>query len=193
MRKKLFAAILIVFLGFSSLSAESKPYKNSRVIAQAAPPQSGTMAMPVNPKQIGVKTIGDYRVVIMAESAKGWYQWENNQLVWSCPASNTNLHLEAELRDIRDNRILPYSDVTMSIYRGKTLIESKQLVFLWAPMGYHYGGNFTIPKSDTYNVKVDFSAPKFARHSKALGNRMNLPGSVTFTNLRLSPMGQTAD
>ncbi|OGH99682.1 MAG: hypothetical protein A2104_05100 [Candidatus Melainabacteria bacterium GWF2_32_7] len=167
-----------------------------RVPGQTLPQSQTQTAMPqMHNVNLGQRVSGDYMIESVAHQASGRYEWQNNQLVWVPAEPNTNIHFEVFLRDARSRTILPYSNVVLGIYdQNNRLVESKPMAFMWHPVtGYHYGNNFTVPATGNYSVRINATPPEFARANKALGNRWCQPVSVTYTNVRLMPMGQLVE
>jgi hypothetical protein len=153
---------------------------------------NSTAASSISPTTFGSQVVGDYRINLQGTPAKGWYEWQNGQLVWVPPATNTNIHLEVPLLEAQcNNRPLPDAKVIANIYnQNNALVDSKPMIMLWSPKDYHYGNNFTIPCAGNYTVRIQVTPPQFARQDINLGKKFSQPACATFTNVKLTPLGQ---
>jgi hypothetical protein len=189
--------ILSLFSGTINMDAFSQttpsPGTTSPAPRTTTPSQTTVAPKVISPpsRTLGEQTVGDYRFRLVASPALGWYEPRNGQLVWVAPVQNTNEHLEVFLTNPIDQKFLPNAGMTLSVYDASNkLVETKPMIMLWSPEGYHYGNNFTVPAAGNYNVRVDMTPPIFARHNKQLGNRFFTSAKVTFQNVALRPEGQ---
>jgi len=195
----LFTLTLLVLINNSACFAKLAPLPNSMlqakniITADSASlkliPIAITMTRP-----LGEQSSGDYRMSLVAQPAKGWYQPVEGKLAWIQPEANTNAHIEVFLLNVLDKKFLPNAGVTLSIYDcNNKLIETKPMIMLWSPDGYHYGNNFTVTTPGNYIVKVDITPPIFARHNKQLGNKFFNTASVVFQKVNLKQEGRIND
>lgn len=189
---KLLLLAVIILAGNNVYSqAQTLPYaKTTQQAVKHLPPET----MPITPsesRKLGEQMTCDYRISLAATPVKGWYAPVNGQLVWITPETTANEHLEVTLVNTIDQKTLPNSGGSLSIYDlNNKLLETKPLIMMWSPEGYHYGNNFIIPGNGNYNVKVDLTPPMFARHNRQIGNRFFNPASVVFQNVKLLQEGQ---
>lgn len=195
----LLTLVLLVLINNSACFARLAPLPNPMlqakniITADSASlkfiPIAITMTRP-----LGEQSSGDYRIRLLTQPAKGWYQPTEGKLTWTPSEANTNAHIEVFLLNALDKKFLPNAGVTLSIFDSNSkLIETKPMIMLWSPDGYHYGNNFTIATPGNYIVKVDITPPMFARHNKQLGNKFFSQTSVTFQKVNLRPEGRVSD
>jgi hypothetical protein len=116
--------------------------------------------------------IGDYQVIVLAEKAEGLWVPTDNGLTWTEP-DKSNAHLEVSVRDAGDGRFVPGLSITASLTpaSGGQALGPQTVPFVWHPVFYHYGLNWTLPNSGDYRVHVHIDPPQFSRHDQVNGKR----------------------
>jgi hypothetical protein len=131
----------------------------------------------------GEKRAGDYIVAYALEKPEGLYLYQGNQLNWTKPTTE-NQHIEISLRDAADNRFVYGATVYLTVLdQDGQEVGRHQQPLLWHPWLPHYGRNWTLPGSGTYDLKVEIEPLTFPRHDKKNGKRYEEPVEVTFEGI----------
>jgi hypothetical protein len=90
-----------------------------------------------------------------------------------------DLHLMTTVWDTRTRTVLPEVGVSVEILREGDLV-GQEVVYpmLSQPMGFHYGGNFTLSGDGTYRVRVSVAGASL-RRTGTLRGRFGTPASAT--------------
>ena len=91
----------------------------------------------------------------------------------------TDLHLMTTVWDPETGTVVPETGVDVEITRDGELV-SQEVVYpmLSQPMGFHYGGNFTLDGDGTYAVRVSVAGTSI-RRTGAFAGRFGDPASAT--------------
>ncbi len=92
---------------------------------------------------------------------------------------DSDLHLMTVVWDPATRTVLPETGVDVEITRDGDLV-SQEVIYpmLSQPMGFHYGGNFTLDGDGTYDVRVSVGGTSI-RRTGAFQDRFGSPASAT--------------
>ncbi|MEZ4503943.1 MAG: iron transporter [Dehalococcoidia bacterium] len=130
--------------------------------------------------------VGDYLIGFAVEAAEGMYVPDGGELTWREP-EDENAHLEVSVRDAGDGRFIPALQVTLTVSRadGQGEVGTEEQPFLWHPWLYHYGRNWTLPESGSYDLLVRVEPPTFPRHDRRNGTRYAEPVEARFSGVHI--------
>lgn len=129
--------------------------------------------------------VGDYVVAYAVEEAEGMYRLEDGSFEWVEPEEE-NAHVEVSVRDGADGRFVPGLKVTLTVVdEDGREVGTHEQPFLWHPWLHHYGRNWKLPGSGTYDLKVRIEPPTFMRHDRKNGRRYAEPVEVEFRRVRI--------
>jgi hypothetical protein len=103
----------------------------------------------------GTATVGDYAVALMFTVPHTFWtvtSWERSKT----PRTDADsVHLMAVVWDDDSGTVLPDAGVSIELSDDGSLV-SQEVIYpmLSQPMGFHYGGNFTLPGDGTYTAAV---------------------------------------
>ncbi len=120
---------------------------------------------------------GEYRVAVMYSYPHRF--WTVTGTERSKHSVAGDLHLMTTVWDPETGTVLPETGVDVEITRGGELV-SQEVVYpmLSQPMGFHYGGNFTLDGDGTYAVRVSVAGTS-VRRTGAFAGRFGDPASAT--------------
>ncbi len=133
----------------------------------------------------GAQRCGDYEIGFALEKAEGMWEIVDGELRWIEP-DDENLHVEVSVRDAADGRFIPGLDVRATVVTsdGREVGTHVQ-PFLWHPMLYHYGRNWTVPGDGRYDLTFRVEPAPFMRHDRKNGRRYAEPAEVTFRDVEV--------
>ena len=93
-------------------------------------------------------------------------------------APEDSIHLMAAVWDAETGAALPETGLSVEIDRDGSLV-SEEVIYpmLSQPMGFHYGGNFTLDGDGTYTVELSVGATN-TRRAGAFADRLDDPASA---------------
>ncbi|WP_336036741.1 DUF7350 domain-containing protein [Halobacterium yunchengense] len=103
----------------------------------------------------GSTTAGDYSVALMFTVPHTFWTvtgWDRSK---TAKTDDDSVHLMAVVWDDDSGTTLPDAGVSVEVQRDGELV-SQEVIYpmLSQPMGFHYGGNFTLPSDGAYAVRV---------------------------------------
>jgi hypothetical protein len=92
-----------------------------------------------------------------------------------------SIHLMASVWDAETRTALPETGLSVEITQNGALV-SEEVIYpmLSQPMGFHYGGNFTLDGDGTYSVELSVGATN-TRRTGAFADRLDDPASTTLS------------
>jgi hypothetical protein len=103
----------------------------------------------------GTATVGDYAVALMFTVPHAFWTVTNWELSKTPRTDDDSVHLMAVVWDDDSGAVLPDAGVSVELSDDGNLV-SQEVIYpmLSQPMGFHYGGNFTLPGDGTYTAAV---------------------------------------
>lgn len=136
--------------------------------------RSVNQAAAIEESMTSLVNVADSRVRVgyRIREASAWYEFKGGTLSWREPLASETHFLQVSVQDAADRRVFPGCKVIAGIAdaKGKEIVTSTTLTFLWDPDFYFYGANVAIPggaKDVSLNIRVD--PPEFGRTGKTAG------------------------
>ena len=101
----------------------------------------------------GEQLAGELRIGVIIESAKDFWIWENGKLIQE-PSSGKTHHFGVVLREKTTKRMIPYTEINVTIKREDGWFETKKLYPLWGEL-FHYGNNVNFLKDGNYEATLN--------------------------------------
>jgi hypothetical protein len=107
----------------------------------------------------GTTTAGEYTVVLMFTVPHTFWTLTGRDRSKTPKQDDDSLHLMAAVWDDETGTVLPDAGVSVEITDSDGDLVSQEVIYpmLSQPMGFHYGGNFTLDGDGTYTVNVSIS------------------------------------
>jgi hypothetical protein len=97
-----------------------------------------------------------------------------------------NSHVEVGALDALTGRFLPDLKVRATVLRDGHELGTMAQPFMWHPWLYHYGENWRVPRSGSYDVRVHADPPPFRRYGpQVAGAAMATAIDTTFHGIRI--------
>jgi uncharacterized protein YjbI with pentapeptide repeats len=126
----------------------------------------------------GMATAGPYKVALMFTVPHTFWNVVGTELQ-ETPKADHTLHLMAAVWDPETNTVLPETGLSAEILRdGETVSQEVIYPMLSQPMGFHYGGNFTLPGEGTYSTKLSIGGMNIERRG-AFEGKFGEPATAT--------------
>ncbi|MFC5973080.1 hypothetical protein ACFPYI_17240 [Halomarina salina] len=139
----------------------------------------------------GTKTAGDYAFALMFTVPHTFWNVNGTEVQETAKTPEDSLHLMAQVWDPETGTVLPETGLSVEIRRasggsaGELVSQEVIYPMLSQPMGFHYGGNFTLPENGTYSVALSVGGTNI-RRTGAFQGRFGDPATVEipldFTN-----------
>lgn len=126
----------------------------------------------------GMASTGDYGFALMFTVPHTFWTVTGNTISKVKRTSEDSIHLMASVWDAETRTALPETGLSIEINRDGSLV-SQEVIYpmLSQPMGFHYGGNFTLEDDGVYTVELSVGATN-TRRSGAFTNRLAEPAST---------------
>jgi hypothetical protein len=104
----------------------------------------------------GTTTAGEYTVALMFTVPHTFWTLTGRDRSKTAKRDDDSLHLMAAVWDDDSGTVLPDAGVSVEITDGDGDLVSQEVIYpmLSQPMGFHYGGNFSLAGDGTYTVNV---------------------------------------
>ena len=141
-------------LGFEEESARAPPLVADRPDAVYHPTHNEAMEM------VGTKTAGPYRVALSYAFPHRFWTVEGGDTSTVTVDRDDSMHLMTSVWHAQTGIVAPTVEPSVTVSRDGSVVESKPpWQMLSQPMGFHFGDNFQLPESDTYDVGVSLPPP----------------------------------
>jgi hypothetical protein len=145
-------------LGFEEESARAPPLVEDRPGAVYHPTHSEAM------KMVGMAEAGPYRVALSYAFPHRFWTVEGEDTSKVTVGRDDSVHLMTSVWHAETGVVAPTVEPSVKISRDGGVVESKPpWQMLSQPMGFHFGDNFQLPESDTYDVDVSLPPPTSTR------------------------------
>ncbi len=111
----------------------------------------------------GTATAGPYKLALLFTVPHRFWTVTGSQ-VEETPKGDHSLHLMATVWDPETNTVLPETGLSAELLRdGETVSQEVIYPMLSQPMGFHYGGNFTLPGDGEYTARLSVGGMNIER------------------------------
>lgn len=184
------ASIAIDPQKFSSRPLSEAMEAQQELSAQAGKAYANTVQGMYKQANDGRDTVtGDYIVAYAIEYAEGYWHYEGDKFRYMAEndmSGKTNTHVEISVRDAGTGRFMHDLDITAQLKDARgTIIGTMKEPFMWHPWLYHYGENWRIPKSGTYDLVLHIQPPAYHRYGKTAGQHFSQSINLTFHHITL--------
>ena len=126
----------------------------------------------------GTAQTGDYAFALMFAVPHTFWTVTGSTRSKTTKSPEDSLHLMATVWDPETGTVLPETGLSVEITQEGDLV-SQEVIYpmLSQPMGFHYGGNFSLPGDGTYTVTVSVGGTSIRRTGSYEG-RFGDPASV---------------
>ncbi|WP_246989610.1 iron transporter [Halorientalis marina] len=126
----------------------------------------------------GMAEAGDYGFALMFTVPHTFWTVTGNTVSKVERAPEDSIHQMASTWDAETRTALPETGLSVEINRDGSLVTEEVIYpMLSQPMGFHYGGNFTLDGDGTYTVELSVGATN-TRRAGAFADRLNEPASA---------------
>ncbi|MFB6227984.1 MAG: hypothetical protein ABEH88_05290 [Halobacteriales archaeon] len=161
-------------LGFEEESARAPPLVDDRPDAVYHPTHNEAM------KMVNMKTAGPYKIALSYAFPHRFWTVEGGDTSKVTVDRDDSMHLMTSVWHGETGVVPPTVEPSVKISRDDDVVESKPpWQMLSQPMGFHFGDNFQLPESDTYDVEVTLPPPTSTR-TKSLSNDFGESVSASF-------------
>ncbi|MFD1513366.1 DUF7350 domain-containing protein [Halomarina rubra] len=137
----------------------------------------------------GTATAGDYRFGLMFTVPHTFWTVTGSTVETTQKTTEDSVHLMAVIWDPETETVLPETGLSVELARdGESLSQEVIYPMLSQPMGFHYGGNFTLPEDGTYTATLSVGGMS-TRRTGAFAGRFGDPASVDIP-LEFTPESQ---
>jgi hypothetical protein len=129
----------------------------------------------------GTAEAGDYGFALMFAVPHTFWTVTGNSVSRVERTSEDSIHLMASVWDAETRTALPETGLSVEISRNGSLV-SEEVIYpmLSQPMGFHYGGNFTLNGDGTYDVELSVGATN-TRRAGPFTDRLDDPATTEIT------------
>ncbi|MUV89912.1 fe2+ transport protein [Halapricum sp. CBA1109] len=126
----------------------------------------------------GTAADGDYQFALLATVPHTFWTVTGKTVTEVERTDEDTVHLMASVWDGQTGTVLPETGLSVEVTRDGEVV-SQEVIYpmLSQPMGFHYGGNFTLDGSGTYTATVSVGGTGIERRG-AFAGRFSDPGSV---------------
>jgi len=170
-------------------TATPMPAETPATDGTTPPPDDGTPT-PDRPSGIYVQTFrermsmqgtaasGDYAFALMFAVPHTFWTVTGSEVSKTAIEDGDSLHLMATVWDPETRTVLPDTGLSVEITRDGSLV-SQEVIYpmLSQPMGFHYGGNFSLDGDGTYTATLSVGGTT-VRRTGAFADRFGEPASV---------------
>jgi hypothetical protein len=161
-------------LGFGEESARAPPLVEDRPDAVYHPTHSEGMQM------VGTKTAGPYQIALSYAFPHRFWTVEGEDTSKVTVGRDDSMHLMTSAWHEETGVVAPTVEPSVTITRdGDPVANKPPWQMLSQPMGFHFGDNFQLPESDTYDVEVTLPPPTSTR-TGSLGDGPDESVSASF-------------
>ncbi|WP_435333035.1 DUF7350 domain-containing protein [Haloarchaeobius sp. TZWWS8] len=112
----------------------------------------------------GPKTVGDYTFTLLLAVPHDFWTVTGTDRSLTKKTDAQSVHLMAQVWHEPTGQILPDTDMSVEILRdGETVSEEVIYPMLSQRMGFHYGGNFSLPGDGSYTARLSVAALSIRR------------------------------
>jgi len=141
-------------LGFEEESARAPPLVDDRPDAVYHPTHNEGMEM------VGMAEAGPYQVALSYAFPHRFWTVEGEDTSRVTVDRDDSMHLMTSVWHRETGVVVPTAEPTLTIARdGDTVTTNTPWQMLSQPMGFHFGDNFELPESGTYDVDVSLPPP----------------------------------
>jgi len=162
-------------LGFEEESVRAPPVVENRPDAVYHPTHNEGM------KMVNVKTAGPYKVALSYAFPHRFWTVEGGDTAKVTVDRDDSMHLMTSVWHDETGVVAPTVEPSVEISRDGDVVERKRpWQMLSQPMGFHFGDNFQLPESDTYDVEVTLPPPTSTRTGSLGSDDLEESFAVTF-------------
>ncbi len=126
----------------------------------------------------GMGMTGDYHVGVFYSYAHRFWNVNSESVERTDIQSGDDVHLMASVWDPDTGQIIPETGLSLEIEKDGSLV-SQEVIYpmLSQPMGFHYGGNFSLDGDGTYTVRVSIGGVR-TRQTGTFRSRFSQPAVI---------------
>ena len=163
-------------LGFEEGSARAPPVVENRPDAVYHPTHNEGM------KMVNMKTAGPYKIALSYAFPHRFWTVEGGDTTKVTLDRDDSMHLMTSVWHAETGVVAPTVEPSVDISRDGDVVENKSpWQMLSQPMGFHFGDNFQLPGSDTYDVEVTLPPPT----STPTGSLQDVPDEAVSASFEL--------
>lgn len=123
----------------------------------------------------GMEMAGDYHVALFYSYAHRFWNVNGESVDRTDVESGDDVHLMASVWDPETEELIPETGLSLEIEKDGSLV-SQEVIYpmLSQPMGFHYGGNFSLDGNGTYTVRVSIGGVR-TRQTGTFRSRFSQP------------------
>jgi hypothetical protein len=161
-------------LGFEEESVRAPPLVEDRPDAVYHPTHNEAMEM------VGMTGAGPYKIALSYAFPHRFWTVEGEDTSKVTVDRDDSMHLMTSVWHGETGVVAPTVEPSVTITRDGDVVENKPpWQMLSQPMGFHFGDNFQLPESDTYNVEVTLPPPT-STPTGGLRDGLDEPASASF-------------
>ncbi|MWG35856.1 twin-arginine translocation signal domain-containing protein [Halomarina oriensis] len=133
----------------------------------------------------GMATSGDYQFGLMFTVPHTFWNVNGSSVEETSRTDDDSLHLMASVWDPETKTVLPETGLSVELRREEELV-SQEVIYpmLSQPMGFHYGGNFSLPGNGEYTATLSvggLSTRRTGTFEGRFGDPANVEIPLSFT------------
>jgi hypothetical protein len=162
-------------LGFEEESARAPPLVENRPDAVYHPTHNEGMQM------VETKSAGPYRVALSYAFPHRFWTVENEDTSKVTVDRDDSMHLMTSVWHGETGVVVPTAEPSVDVTRdGDPVTSRTPWQMLSQPMGFHFGDNFELPESDTYEAEVFVPPPTSTRTGPLASDDLEESFAATF-------------